>query len=80
MGATEVGGEYVGKWETTWEGIMTQTGPEGSTLRIMVHADGIGTEGEVLGLTAKWKYTMNWDGTPETYKYLIKGKITEVPL
>ena len=78
VGAKVVGDEYDGKWEITWKGTQTLTSPGGSTFRIVVHAVGTGTEGDVLGLTAKWKYTMDFDGTPETLKYVIKGKITEV--
>ncbi len=76
MGAEEYGGEDDGKWEMTWKGTMTLTSPDGSTFRIVVHAVGEGTEGDVEGLTAKWKYTMDFDGTPETFKYVSKGKIT----
>jgi hypothetical protein len=48
--------------------------------RIVIHAEGIGTEGDVLGLTANWKYTMDWVFTePETFLYFSKGKITEEP-
>ncbi len=78
VGAVVVGGENDGKWEMTWHGTMTWTSPDGSTFRIVVHAVGTGTEGDVMGLTARWKYTMDFDGTPETFKYVIKGKITEV--
>ena len=77
VGALNVGDEYDGKWETTWWGTMTWTSPDGSTFRIVAHAVGTGVEGNVAGLTARWKYTMNYDGTPETFKYSIKGKITE---
>ena len=67
----------IGKWETTWWGTMTFTSPDGSTFRIVAHAVGIGVEGEVEGLTARWKYTMDFDGSPETLMYVTKGKITE---
>ena len=65
----------LGIWEMTWRGTMTTTG-EG-TFRIVAHAVGVGVEGEVEGLTARWKYTMNFDGTPESGIYITKGKITE---
>lgn len=78
VGATNVGDAYVGKWEMTWKGIQTLTSPDGSTFRIMAHCEGRGVEGEVLGLTATWKYTMVFDGTPESAIYVFKGKITEV--
>lgn len=81
---TELGGTAeltvdgcLGKWEMSWRGVQTLTSPDGSTFRIVAHAVGIGKEGQVKGLIAKWKYTMNYDGTPETLKYYIKGKIIE---
>lgn len=77
VGAEVVGDEYDGKWDMTWKGTQTLTSPEG--FRIVAHAVGAGTEGIVDGLTAKWKYTMDFDGTPETMFYAIKGKIKEAP-
>ena len=70
-------GEYVGKWEMTWKGTQTLTSPDGSTFRIVGQGVGTGTEGEVLGLTARWKYTMDFNGSPESFIYYSKGKITE---
>ena len=68
-------GNYDGKWEASWRGtqIMTSDG-----FRIVAHAAGTGTDGDVLGLTAKWKYTMDFDGTGPPM-YVTKGKITETP-
>ncbi len=77
MGAETVGDDYDGKWEMSWKGAQTLTSPDGSTFRIVCHAKGTGTEGDVLGMTAKWKYTMDFDGTPETMHYVVKGKITK---
>ena len=68
----------LGKWESTWHGTQTLTNTAGTTFRIVAHSVGAGTEGDVEGLTARWKYTMDFDGTPESFKYVIKGKITEV--
>jgi len=70
-------GEYLGKWEMSWKVTSTLTSPDGSTFLNVGHAVGTGTEGEVLGLTAKWKYTMDYDGSPESFMYVSKGKITE---
>ncbi len=67
-------GNFTGIWQMTWRGTVTTTG---QGLKIVCHVDGIGVEGVVLELTARWKYTMNWDGTPETFMYITKGKITE---
>ena len=66
-----------GKWEMTWKGTQTLTSPDGSTFRIVAHAVGDGIGGIVEGMTAKWKYTLDFDGTPQTLHYHIKGKITE---
>lgn len=65
-------GNYDGKWEMTWKGTQTLTSQEGSTFKIVAHGVGTGTEGEVFGLTARWKYT-----TDESLIYVSKGKITE---
>jgi len=70
-------GNYSGKWEMTWKGTQTLTSPDGSTFRLLGQGVGNGTEGTVLGLTARWKYSMNFDGTPESFIYISKGKITE---
>ena len=78
VGATVVGDPFTGKWEMTWKGTQTLTSPDGSTFRIVCHALGTGIGGDVDGLTARWKYTMDFDGNPETLKYITKGKITEV--
>lgn len=68
-------GNYIGKWYMTWEAIQTLFASP--AFRIMGHGDGTGMEGEVFGLTARWKYTMNFDGSPESFIYVSKGKITE---
>jgi len=70
-------GNYHGKWEMTWKATQTLTSPDGSTFRIVGQGVGAGTEGNVLGLTARWKYTMDFDGSPESFMYVSKGKITE---
>ena len=70
-------GDYVGKWEMTWKVTSTLTSPDGSTFKNVGQGVGAGTEGEVLGLTARWKYTMDFDGSPESLMYVSKGKITE---
>ena len=66
-------GNYDGKWDISWRGtqIMKSDG-----FMIVAHATGTGTEGDVAGLTAKWKYTMNFDGTAPPM-YVTEGKITE---
>jgi len=66
----------LGKWEMSWHGTQTLTSPDGSTFTIVAHAVGAGVEGDVKGLTARWKYSMDYDGTFETLKYYVKGKIT----
>jgi len=73
-----INGRYLGKWEMTWKGYQNYTYPGSVTFKIVAHGTGTGTEGEVLGLTARWKYTMDFDGTPESGAiYYSKGKITE---
>lgn len=73
-----INGRYVGKWEMTWKGYQNYTYPGSVTFKIIAHGTGTGTEGEVLGLTARWKYTMDFDGSPESGAiYYSKGKITE---
>lgn len=63
----------LGKWEMSWHGTQTLTSPEGN-FKLVAHAVGTGVEGDVMGLTAKWKYTLD---TADGFFYLIKGKITE---
>lgn len=70
-------GKYDGKWEMAWKGYQTYSSPESITFRIVAHGVGTGTEGEVLGLTARWKYWMDFDGSPDSFAYFFKGKITE---
>ena len=77
VGAEDVNDDYIGKWEMTWKVIQTLTSPDGSSFKLVGHAVGKGTEGKVLGLTAKWIYTMDFDGSPESFIYFSKGKITE---
>ncbi|WP_167618506.1 hypothetical protein [Maribellus sediminis] len=73
-----INGNYVGKWEMTWKGYQTYSSPESINFKIVAHGTGTGIEGEVLGLTARWKYTMDFDGTPESGAiYYSKGKISE---
>lgn len=67
----------LGKWEMSWYGTQTLTSPDGSTFKVVAHAVGTGIEGDVLGMKARWKYSLDFDGTPETLFYKIKGKITE---
>ena len=68
-------GNYDGKWDISWRGTQIMK-PDGFI--IVAHATGTGTEGDVAGLTAKWKYTMDFDGTAPPM-YVTKGKITETP-
>ncbi len=70
-------GDYDGKWEMTWKGYQNYTYPGSITFKIVAHGTGTGTEGDVLGLTARWKYTMDFDGTPGSAIYVSKGKIME---
>ena len=57
--------ETRGKWELSWFGrIIPKEDPpynEKSPFTIMVEAVGIGIEGEVKGLVAKWTYTFDSD-------------------
>ena len=75
-------GNYDGKWEMTWHGTQTLMLPDG--FRIVAHAVGAGTYGNVEGMTAKWKYTMDYvggfpfDPTHPSFMYVTKGKITVV--
>ena len=78
---TDVGvGNYDGKWEMSWHSTQTMTS---SGFRLVGHAVGTGTDGNVYGMTARWKYTMDYVGVlpPDVYNpslmYVIKGKITE---
>lgn len=54
VGVLEPGDEPLGKWEITWHGYITDNG-----LKASVDAVGTGTEGNVKGLVAHWKYTMD---------------------
>ena len=47
-----------GKWEITWEGIV-EGSPATGDLFIKGVAKGVGVEGAVEGLTAKWFYTLD---------------------
>ena len=67
----------LGKWAMSWHGTQTLTSPDGSAFKIVAHAVGTGIEGDVLGMEARWKYFLDFDGTPETLFYSIKGKITD---
>jgi len=66
-----------GIWEMSWHGTQTLTSQDGSSFNIVAHAVGVGTEGNVMGMTARWKYSMHFNGNPETLVYFTKGKITE---
>ncbi len=66
--------ENSGKWEMTWFGSMTPSADGSSTL-IVAEAFGMGVEGKVRGMKANWTYTMTYDGTPETFFYVVKGSI-----
>ena len=72
--------ENRGKWEMTWSGEL-DFGAEGVV--IVTNATGIGVEGKVKGMEAKWTYTMNYIGTdfpnPEnpTFFYAIEGNIVK---
>lgn len=86
VGAEEFGdvgdGNYDGKWEMSWHATQTMTS---SGFRIVGHAVGTGSEGNVDEMTARWKYTMDYvdgfplDPTDPSFMYITKGKITEVP-
>lgn len=47
-----------GKWEITWEGIV-EGSPATGDLYIRGVAKGVGVEGDVEGLTAKWFYILD---------------------
>lgn len=64
--------ENRGMWEMTWSGTVT---PNGAGLLIEAMAVGTGVEGKVKGLKANWTYSMDYDGTPETFFYEIQGNI-----
>jgi hypothetical protein len=50
--------ENDGRWEITWHGYFTLSEVPGH-FTVDVDAVGTGKEGEVKGLTAKWKYTFD---------------------
>lgn len=69
-----------GKWELTWTGTRTPTGTGTFTewvspFKIEGDAVGKGVEGEVLGMEAKWTYTMDFNGDFSTLFYKSKGYI-----
>lgn len=69
--------ENRGKWEMTWEGTMVPKDLENPAagLDIVAKAKGVGVAGKVKGMKANWTYTMDWDGTPETFFYVVEGNI-----
>ena len=64
-----------GKWKLTWHGNLTPT-TDPAGIYILVHANGVGKEGVVKGMTGKWTYTMNFDfSDPTTFYYESNGYI-----
>ncbi|UCH14826.1 MAG: hypothetical protein JSV22_02400 [Bacteroidales bacterium] len=59
-----------GKWNMRWHGYQAPT-PDGGFI-IVADVFGRGVEGEVKGLVAKWRYTMN---ISEGFFYAIEGYI-----
>ena len=72
--------ENRGKWEMKWEGGLAPNA-EGTGFDIVATATGVGVEGKVKGMKAKWTYTMNYIGDDfpnpanPTFFYKIKGSI-----
>ena len=63
-----------GKWEITWNGIV-EGSPANGNLYIKGVAKGVGVEGDVEGLTAKWFYTL--DQANVGFYYKSEGFIQE---
>ena len=73
MGATPDNPAYTGKWYITHSEVLT---PTDVGFDILGHTVGIGVEGDVLGLYAKWTYTMSFDfSDPSTFVYYFNGYI-----
>lgn len=71
-----------GKWELTWTGKRipsdTSSFVEMKTpFRVEGDAIGKGVDGEVLGMEAKWTYTMDFNGNPSTLFYRSGGYIVK---
>ena len=70
-----------GLWRLTFHGTQTPTFDEGGNLIGFLIEDvcnGVGKEGEVKGLTAKWWHEMNWVfSDPSTFVYYFHGHIKE---
>jgi hypothetical protein len=62
----------VGKWKITWNGVVSGN-PANGDLYIKGIAKGVGVEGDVEGLTAKWFYTL--DQINVGFYYTSKGFI-----
>lgn len=65
-----------GKWDITWSGEQT---PTANGFKLTDTATGIGVEGEVKGMIARWHYEMNFDvnDPANTFFYELKGVIFE---
>ena len=71
-----------GKWELTWTGIRIPTGTGTfvewqSPFRLEGDGVGKGVEGEVVGMEAKWTYTMDFNGDFSTLFYKVEGYIVK---
>ena len=69
---------YTGKWDITFESVLTATDVG---FDLLGHSVGVGVEGDVLGLYGKWTYTMSFDfSDPSTFVYHFTGYInSQVP-
>ena len=70
----------LGKWELSWSGTRVPTDSGSfvemqSPFRVEGDAVGKGVEGEVLGMEAKWTYTMDFNGDLSTLFYNSEGYI-----
>ena len=64
---------YVGKWDLTWNAVLT---PTDVGFDLLGHNVGIGVEGDVMGLFCKYTYTMqNNFSDPSTFVYYFAGYI-----
>ena len=61
-----------GIWDMTWKFMQF---PSIADNRLIATAEGIGVAGKVKGMKAYWTYTMDHDGTDETFFYVVEGNI-----
>ena len=69
-----------GKWELKWIAKIIPSDTSAfiemqSPFKVECDAVGKGVEGEVMGMEAKWTYTMDFDGNPSTFLYKSEGYI-----